>query len=414
VQPEVHPAILARGGYGRLVRRRLLSLVAATLVCLSVVTASATPAAAAPVNTTPPSITGTAEYAATLTAQPGTWSPTPTSYAYRWLRDGEAIPKADQPTYVPGLDDLDHRLSVEVTASDGSTSAVAVSAETEPVARALLKAKGGQKVVGEARYTRTLVAKAGSWSSKPTRISYQWLRFGEPIAGATSRRYAIGLEDFDTRLRVEITAKAPGFQPLTVVTDRTDRVGHRVNTHRTIRYHVETRGTLTTSLKTFVRQAQETFDDPRGWRGAGIEFRRVGRGGSMTLVLSAAGLVPSFSSGCSSEWSCRVGRYVIINQERWKHASPAWNAANGALRDYRHMVVNHESGHFLGLGHAGCPGAGRPAPVMMQQSKGLGGCRFNPWPTARELASRTPGPGRAMAYAAAAGYSRPVEHTVVD
>ena len=99
---------------------------------------------------------------------------------------------------------------------------------------------------------------------------------------------------------------------------------------------------------------------------------------------------------------------MIINQERWKHASPAWNAANGALRDYRHMVVNHESGHFLGLGHAGCPGAGRPAPVMMQQSKGLAGCRFNPWPTARELASRTPGPGRAMAYGVPRGYSRVV------
>ena len=78
----------------------------------------------------------------------------------------------------------------------------------------------------------------------------------------------------------------------------------------------------------------------------------------MTLVLSEASRVPGFSSGCSSEWSCRVGRFVIINQERWKHASPAWNAAHGALRDYRHMVVNHETGHFLGLGHAGCPGAG--------------------------------------------------------
>ena len=99
---------------------------------------------------------------------------------------------------------------------------------------------------------------------------------------------------------------------------------------------------------------------------------------------------------------------MIINQERWKHASPAWNAAHGALRDYRHMVVNHETGHWLGLGHAGCPGAGRPAPVMMQQSKGLAGCHFNPWPTARELASRTPGPGRAMAYGVPRGYSRVV------
>ena len=386
----------------------------ATLLALAGLTVLAPAASAAPVNTAAPSITGTAEYAATLTAQPGTWAPTPTSFAYRWLRDGEPIAKATEPTYTPDLDDLGRRLSVEVTASDGASTATAVSAPTEPVARAQLKAKGGQKVVGEARYTRTLLARAGSWSVKPTRIDYQWLRFGEPIPGATARRYSIDLADFDTRLRVAITVKAPGYEALTVTTDRTQRVGHRVDVRRVVRYHVETRGTITTSLKLFGAQAQETFDDPRGWRGAGIEFRRVARGGAMTLVLSEASRVPGFSSGCSSEWSCRVGRYVIINQERWKHASPAWNAANGALRDYRHMVVNHESGHFLGLGHAGCPGPGRPAPVMMQQSKGLHGCPFNPWPTARELASRTPGPGRAMAYAAAAGYSRPVDQPVVD
>lgn len=387
-------------------------LVAALTVAASLFVSA--PASAAPVNTVPPTITGTAEYAATLTAQPGSWTPTPTSYAYRWLRDGEPIPEADKSTYVAGLDDLGRRLSVEVTASDGSSTATAVSAPTEKVARATLVAKGGQKIAGEARYTRTLVARAGSWSAEPTRIRYRWLRFGEPIPGADEPRHRIAVEDVGSRLRVEITVKAPGYRPLTVTTDRTERVRHRVEVHRTIRYHVETRGRLTTSLRTFLRQTQETFEDPRGWRGAGIAFQRVARGGSMTLVLSEASRVPDFSSGCSSMWSCRVGRYVIINQERWKHASPAWNAADGALRDYRHMVVNHESGHFLGLGHAGCPGAGRPAPVMMQQSKGLGGCRFNPWPTARELAARTPGPGRAMAYGAGAGYPRPVEEAVVE
>jgi len=99
---------------------------------------------------------------------------------------------------------------------------------------------------------------------------------------------------------------------------------------------------------------------------------------------------------------------VIINQDRWKHASPAWNAADLALRDYRHMVVNHETGHWLGLGHAQCPGPGRLAPVMQQQSKGLQGCRFNPFPTRHEIASRTPH-GRAMAYLMARGYSPEVE-----
>jgi hypothetical protein len=185
-------------------------------------------------------------------------------------------------------------------------------------------------------------------------------------------------------------------------------VRHRVDVRRVVRYHVETRGKITTSLKKFKKQAQQTYEDPRGWRGAGIEFAPVARGGAFTLVLAQASRVPSFSSQCSVMWSCRVGRYVIINQERWKHASPAWNAAHLALRDYRHMVVNHETGHWLGLHHAACPGPGRLAPVMMQQSKGLGGCRFNPFPTRHELATRTPH-GRAMADLLVRGYSPDVE-----
>jgi len=50
------------------------------------------------------------------------------------------------------------------------------------------------------------------------------------------------------------------------------------------------------------------------------------------------------------------------------------------------MVLNHETGHWFGLGHASCGGAGKPAPVMMQQSKGLFGCKPNPWPLPGEIA----------------------------
>jgi hypothetical protein len=111
----------------------------------------------------------------------------------------------------------------------------------------------------------------------------------------------------------------------------------------------------------------------------------VRRGAHFTLVLAEARFLPSYSPVCSVSWSCRVGRFVIINQTRWKHASPAWNGAHRSLRDYRHLVVNHETGHGLGRGHAGCPAGRGPAPVMMQQSKGTGGCSFNPWPLRWEL-----------------------------
>ena len=155
---------------------------------------------------------------------------------------------------------------------------------------------------------------------------------------------------------------------------------------RVVTYSVITRGNVTASMEVFRRQAQETYDDPRGWRAGSVEFRRVRRGGDFTLVLASAAAVPSFSSSCSAQWSCRVGRYVIINQYRWRHASVAWNRSSRTIRDYRHLVVNHETGHWLGHGHLGCPGPGRLAPVMMQQSKGLDGCRHNPWPLPREAA----------------------------
>jgi hypothetical protein len=373
--------------------RRLLLTLVLTLPAILLVAGSAR---AVPVSQ--PTVTGQAVYGSTLTANPGQWTPAVVTFAYQWLRDGVPIGGAVASAYTAGLDDLGKTLAVQVTAGDGS--GVATSPATGPVAKATMTAKR-QRVLGEARFTHDLKARPGRFSAPDAVVAYTW------PGGSTTRSYVIRPEDVGSRVVLRIRAEAPGYEPLTVKV-KSATVKHRVDVRRTVRYHIETRGTITTSLRQFKAQAQQTYEDPRGWRAAGIRFVPVARGGAFTLVLSQASLVPSFSSGCSSMWSCRVGRFVIINQDRWKHASPAWNAAHLALRDYRHMVVNHETGHWLGLHHATCPGKGRLAPVMQQQSKGLQGCRFNPFPTIHELNSRTPH-GRAMAYLMSRSYSPDVE-----
>lgn len=162
-----------------------------------------------------------------------------------------------------------------------------------------------------------------------------------------------------------------------------------------VTYSVETRGAITASLADFKSQANQTLNDSRGWSRMGISFTEISSGGSFVLVLSQDTEVPKFSPNvCSSDWSCRVGKYIIINQNRWIGATSAWNSVGGSLRDYRHMVINHESGHWLGHSvHLNCSGAGQLAPIMQQQSIDLQGCNFNPWPLDSELWSSRLGIG---------------------
>ena len=150
------------------------------------------------------------------------------------------------------------------------------------------------------------------------------------------------------------------------------------------------------SVEEFAAAAAETYADRRGWSlGGSIRFERVASGGDFTLWLSADSQMSTFGGACDLVWSCRNGDNVVINEDRWLGASPAWNEAGGSLRDYRHMVVNHETGHWLGFGHSTCGSPGTAAAVMQQQSMGLAGCAPNPWPLAGErtvLARRLPTP----------------------
>ncbi len=161
---------------------------------------------------------------------------------------------------------------------------------------------------------------------------------------------------------------------------------------RQVTYNVSTRGTVTADLAEFKSVVHATLNDPRGWTRLGVSFSEVESGGQFTVFLSEAAQMTSFSaSGCDTTYSCNVGRAVIINQDRWLNGTPSWTGGGGDLASYRQMVINHETGHWLGHGHRYCAGAGQPAPIMQQQSIDMQGCTPNSWPQAGEMYSPTLG-----------------------
>ena len=93
-----------------------------------------------PVNTAPPTISGTAQQGQTLTATTGSWTNSPTAYAYGWQDcDGSGaacapIAGASAPTYLLAASDVGHTVRVAVTASNaGGSSTPASSAATAAV-----------------------------------------------------------------------------------------------------------------------------------------------------------------------------------------------------------------------------------------------------------------------------------------
>lgn len=79
-------------------------------------------------------IVGTPAIGSTLTVDPGTWTPAGVSFAYQWLRDGEAIEGATNNTYAPTLADADFDISVRVTGTKaGLNPGVTTSAVVGPV-----------------------------------------------------------------------------------------------------------------------------------------------------------------------------------------------------------------------------------------------------------------------------------------
>ncbi|WP_298991461.1 DUF3152 domain-containing protein [uncultured Pseudokineococcus sp.] len=128
----------------------------------------------------------------------------------------------------------------------------------------------------------------------------------------------------------------------------------------------------------------DVLQDPRGWGPDGWAFARTddaagSPAADVTVVLASPRLTDELCAPLRTGGvlSCRDGERAVLTWYRWAGGAEAY----GEDREgYRRYLVSHEVGHFLGHGHEPCGGPGEPAPVMLQQTKGLDGCSPQPWP----------------------------------
>jgi Protein of unknown function (DUF3152) len=163
--------------------------------------------------------------------------------------------------------------------------------------------------------------------------------------------------------------------------DRAGGTGRRAGTGPLRRYTVAVEDGLDVDADVFAAAVERTLSDPRSWgHGGRLSFQRVADGPvSFRVLLASPDTVDRLCAPLrtNGRLSCGSGTTAVVNMFRWEGGADAYA---GDLASYRQYVVNHEVGHTIGHGHAPCPAAGRSAPVMMQQTKGIGACRPNPWP----------------------------------
>jgi hypothetical protein len=140
----------------------------------------------------------------------------------------------------------------------------------------------------------------------------------------------------------------------------------------------------------FQRQVMDILTDARAWPRAGIRFVASSQKTADLWIrlgtndtLKAEGFDMMSCAWIPSTGQAKTVGRSIINRERWLYGS---DRSGLTVQDYRRYVINHETGHLLGLRDNMSCGAGvTVAPVMVQHTLGTRGYRANNRPRADEI-----------------------------
>lgn len=165
--------------------------------------------AAAIVTQGTPIITGTAQVGNVLTASAGTWE-SGLNFAYQWRRNGVAISGATSLTYNLVATDLGTTITLSVTGSNTFATATKTSAATASVIAGVFSSSPNGFLSGSFRVGTVLTGGVTAWTPVPA-YSYQWLRNGVAIPGATSTTITLSAADLGATMSFAVTGTLAGF-----------------------------------------------------------------------------------------------------------------------------------------------------------------------------------------------------------
>jgi hypothetical protein len=162
-----------------------------------------------------PVITGAAKVGSSLGVNTGAWD-SGVAFAFQWLRNGAVISGQTGTTYIPTGDDVGKSIAVRIVGTKtGFQTATLESAAVTIKASKLVKT-GSAKFSGTTKVGKTLTADAGTWDTG-VKVTYQWLRNGASISGATKSTYKLTSADNGKTITVAITGTKLGFETVTKV-----------------------------------------------------------------------------------------------------------------------------------------------------------------------------------------------------
>jgi hypothetical protein len=170
----------------------------------------------APVNTVAPVVSGQSRQGQTVSVSTGTWSPTPTSFAYQWQRSTDGgttwsdISAATTSSYTVAGGDLGAQVRGVVSANN-SYGTTTVQTTPVTIGSGAPAVTTGPTVSGHANQGQILSATT-TWNPAGSSYTYQWQSSSDNgstwtnLAGATSSGYTLTSSDLGNLVRVSVTA----------------------------------------------------------------------------------------------------------------------------------------------------------------------------------------------------------------